>query len=420
MTGRSISYETREEFFELLTGGVPLSVASAAVGVSPDAGTAWWRKCGLVDLQLHRGAHGLRGQAPASCPVQLDPRRGGRSDPGSGCRARRRVLSSEDRAVIAAGLARSLSLTDIGALIGRDKSVVSREVARNRGADGSYWGPVAHRAAHERRRRPKDFKLVSSPDLGHRITVWMDQGWSPGLISQMLAAEHGPYTASNMMARVSHETIYQALYVQTRGTLRADLHKQLSLKRRQRRPHTQARRGTTRYAEAFKISQRPAEVADRAVPGHWEGDLIIGAGGGSAVGTLVERSTRFTILLHLPGRHDAESVAEAMVREMSKLPEHLRRSITWDRGVELMGYQKIQLALNAPVYFCDPHSPWQRGTNENTNRLLRFWLEKGTDLSAHTAEDLTKIAATLNQRPRPTLDLQTPAYRLNQLLTQAA
>jgi transposase, IS30 family len=248
----------------------------------------------------------------------------------------------------------------------------------------------------------------------------VDQGWSPGLISQMLAAEHGPYTASNKMARVSHETIYRALYVQTRGTLRADLHKQLSLKRRQRRPHLQARRGTTRYAEAFKISQRPAEVADRAVPGHWEGDLIIGAGSGSAVGTLVERSTRFTILLHLPGRHDADSVAEAMIREMSKLPEHLRRSLTWDRGTEMSQYRRIQLELDMPVYFCDPHAPWQRGSNENTNRLLRFWFEKGTDLSVHTAADLARVAATLNARPRPTLNLKTPAQALAELLADPA
>jgi len=318
--------------------------------------------------------------------------------------------------VIAAGLRRSLSYTDIGVLIDRDKSVVCREVARNRGADGSYWGPVAHRAAHERRRRTKEFKLVANPALCRRIEGWMDEGWSPRLIARMLKVEHG----SNRMERVEHETIYQALYVQTRGRLRADLHKQLSLKRRRRRPQGGARRGTTRYAEAFKISQRPPEVADRAVPGHWEGDLIVGTGSASAVGTLVERSTRFTVLLHLPGRHDADSVAEAMIREMSKLPQHLRRSITWDRGVELMGYEDIQVALKAPVYFCDPYSPWQRGTNENTNRLLRFWLEKGTDLSTHSAEDLDRIAATLNRRPRPTLDLQTPADRLNALLSPAA
>jgi IS30 family transposase len=221
--------------------------------------------------------------------------------------------------------------------------------------------------------------------------------------------------------RVGHETIYQALYVQTRGELRKDLYRQLSLKRRQRKHHGGRDTGSkATYAEAFTIRDRPAEAEDRAVPGHWEGDLILGAACGSAIGTLVERSTRFTILLHLPDRHDAESVATAMIREMSKLPEHLRRSITWDRGAELADFERIQLELATSVFFCDPHSPWQRGTNENTNRLLRFWLEKGTDLSAHTAADLRRVADTLNRRPRPTLDLQTPADRLAALLAEPA
>lgn len=223
------------------------------------------------------------------------------------------------------------------------------------------------------------------------------------------------------MCRVSHETIYQALYVQARGQLRADLYQCLSLQRVRRKQRSRAGKArTSPYAEAFTISQRPAEVADRAVPGHWEGDLILGSRNRSAIGTLVERTSRFTILLHLSGRHDAESVAEAMLREMSALPEHLRRSITWDRGSELAQYRQIQLELDAPVYFCDPHSPWQRGTNENTNRLLRHWFTKSSDLSQHTAEDLRRVAATLNRRPRPTLDLQTPAQRLDQLLNRAA
>jgi IS30 family transposase len=322
--------------------------------------------------------------------------------------------------VIAAGRRSGLSYAQIGALIGRDKSVVCRELARNRGADGSYFGPVAHHLAQRRGRRPKQFKLAVNRELCARIETWMDQGWSPGLISSMLTVEHGSYTASNRMARVSHETIYQALYVQTRGQLRADLHRQLSLKRRRRVPRTRDRTACSPYKEAFKISERPPEVADRAVPGHWEGDLIVGPESKSAIGTLVERSTRFTILLHLPGRHDPNTVAEAMIREMRHLPEHLRRSITWDRGSELAAYARIQVALETRLFFADPHSPWQRGTNENTNRLLRHWFEKGTDLSVHTAEDLTRVAATLNKRPRPTLDLQTPADRLNQLLTQAA
>jgi transposase, IS30 family len=325
-------------------------------------------------------------------------------------------LTSEDRAVIATGLVARLSYARIGELIGRDKSVISREVARNTGPDGSYRAPLAHRAAHERRRRPKPFRLIENPGLCRRIEDWMDQGWSPRLIARVLR-EESPHV---IMGRVSHETIYQALYVQTRGSLRKDLVKQLSTSRTRRQP-----RGTTRhsspYREAFTISQRPPEVADRAVPGHWEGDLVMGTvQDGVAVGTLVERSTRFTILLHLPGRHDSDSVAEAMIREMSQLPEHLRRSLTWDRGVEMARYAKVQVELDMPVYFCDPHSPWQRGTNENTNRLLRHWLTKGSDLSRFTAQDLRKIAASLNARPRPTLDMKTPAQALDELLTKPA
>ena len=400
-------YETREEFFELLCGGCSVQFVEAALGVSKGVGLRWWRASGLVELKIVRGQRGgLAGSVPESCP-----------GPADGRPRRRRPLTSEDRAVIAAGVRRKLSYAEIGELIDRDKSVVCREVDRNRGADGTYWGPVAHRAAHERRRRPKEFRLVANPILCGYIEDRMEEGWSPKLIAEVLAQDH-PHM---IMDRVSHETIYQALYVQTRGGLRKDLYRQLSLKRRQRKPRGGVDgRGKSLYREAFTIRQRPAEVADRAVPGHWEGDLVMGAGNASAVGTLVERSTRFTILLHLPGRHDAEAVAEAMIREMSKLPDHLRRSLTWDRGSELAGYRDIQLDLDMPVYFCDPRSPWQRGTNENTNRLLRFWLEKGTDLSAHTAADLRRIAATLNARPRPTLDLQTPAQALAALLADQA
>jgi IS30 family transposase len=398
-----VSFETRVEFFDLVCAGMGMRPASGLVGVSRGTGWLWWRKSGLMGVPILRTRHGgLAGPPPAACPG------GGRV---------RRALSSEDRAVIAAGFQAGWSYARIGEVIGRDKSVVSREVARNQGPDGSYYGAIAHRAAHERRKRPKVHKLRSNPGLCRRIEGWMDQGWSPQLIAAVLKAEHG----TNMMERVSHETIYQSLYVQTRGQLRADLSQQLSLQRSQRKPRTAPRRGSGHmFKDAFTISQRPAEVTDRAVPGHWEGDLILGVGNSSAVGTLVERSTRFTILLHLPGRHDADSVAEAMIREMSQLPGHLRRSITWDRGRELAAYERIQLELSTPVYFCDPHSPWQRGTNENTNRLLRFWLEKGTDLSSHSAADLRTIADTLNQRPRPTLDLQTPAQRLNMLLNRAA
>ena len=220
--------------------------------------------------------------------------------------------------------------------------------------------------------------------------------------------------------RVSHETIYHCLYVQTRGELRKDLSQQLSLARRHRRPHsrTAARRG--RFDDAYSISDRPPEADDRAVPGHWEGDLIQGSSNRSAIGTLVERTSRFTLLLHLPGDHSADTVATAMIAAMKDLPDHLRRSITWDRGIEMTDHARIKLELGTRVYFCDPHAPWQRGTNENTNRLLRHWFTKGTDLSTWTPAQLKTIQDTLNRRPRPTLDLKTPSQYLTEILNEAA
>lgn len=264
--------------------------------------------------------------------------------------------------------------------------------------------------------RPKPAKIAQNAELRDCIQERLGKRWSPEQIAHLLRRDF----PDRPEMHVVHETIYQALYVQTRGSLRRDLYRQLSTQRPRRQPRAGAKRANSPYAEAFKISQRPAEVADRAVPGHWEGDLVMGAGNLSAVGTLVERSTRFTILLHLPGRHDAESVAEAMIAEMGQLPEHLRRSLTWDRGTELARYDKVQTDLKMPVYFCDPHSPWQRGSNENTNRLLRHWLTKGTDLSRFSAADLRRIAAALNARPRPTLDMKTPAQALDALLTNPA
>lgn len=312
------------------------------------------------------------------------------------------------------GVDRGLSYAAIGELIGRDRTVIWREVRRNRNADGDYHAGMAHARAAENARRPKAFKLLDHP-LCAAIEAWMDQGWSPKLIAAVLARDHPDDT----LARVSHETIYKCLYVQTRGSLRADLHKRLSTKRATRKPRDRVTpRGVFTSGEEFRISDRPAEADDRAVPGHWEGDLIVGPH--SAIGTLVERSTRFTMLLHLPGDHTAETVATAMIAVMRELPDHLRRSITWDRGSEMAQWRTIQLELQAPVYFCDPHSPWQRGTNENTNRLLRFWFEKGSDLSGYTKADLKRIQDTLNRRPRPTLNLDTPADRLAALLDQAA
>ena len=318
-------------------------------------------------------------------------------------------MTIHDRKVIANGVAEGLSYAQIGKLIGRDKSLICRELQRHRARDGRYHPHVAHLVAAVFRARPKQFKLHANPALCRRIEGWMEDGWSPQLIAAVLAAE-----GAAKMDRVSHETIYKALYVQSRGQLRKDLYRKLALRRKQRKT-----RGTKRqdspYRDAFKISDRPAEVADRAVPGHWEADLILGAANGSAVGTLVERTTRFVVLLHLPNGHDADEVAAAMIQQMSKLPAYLRRSITYDRGTEMARYADIQLALDLPVFFCNPASPWQRGSNENTNRLLRFWLPKGGDLSEFSAADLDTIASKLNARPRPTLGLRTPADCLNEL-----
>jgi IS30 family transposase len=368
------------------------------MGVSKTAAWNWWHDAGAMRLRQNP-----KGELGLADPGDLD-RPGGRGH----------RIGYDERVEIMRGLDTGLSYAQIGRKISRDRSVVWREVQRNRNPDGDYHARMAHARSALAAKRPKGFKL-GDRKLCAQVAAWMDQGWSPKLIAEVLARDH----PDDRLARVSHETIYQCLYVQGRGQLRADLNKRLSTKRASRKPrgHTE-RRGT--FSDVFTISERPAEAEDRAVPGHWEGDLIIGARSGSAIGTLVERSTRFTILLHLPEDHTAESVATAMITAMSELPAHLRRTITWDRGSEMANWRDIELKLQAPVYFCDPHSPWQRGSNENTNRLLRFWFEKGTDLGVHTAADLKRIQDTLNKRPRPTLDLDTPADRLKALLAQAA
>jgi transposase, IS30 family len=387
----------RRELFDRVCQGEPLLPAARAMGVSTTSAGLWWRDAGAMKLLNGKGNLGLAEPG--------DPDRPG----GRGHR-----LSLDERIEIMRGLDNKLSYAEIGRQICRDRSVVWREVARNRNSDGDYHARLAHSRAAREAHRPKEFRL-NNAQLCAKVESWMDDGWSPKLIAEVLARDH----PDDKLTRVSHETIYQCLYVQTRGQLRADLHKCLSTKRAARKTRgREQRRG--KFNDVFTISQRPAEVADRAVPGHWEGDLILGTGCGSAIGTLVERSTRFTILLHLPEDHTAESVATAMIEAMSELPAHLRRTITWDRGAEMANWRDIDLQLQAPVYFCDPHSPWQRGTNENTNRLLRFWFEKSTDLRVHTKTDLKRVQDTLNKRPRPTLDLDTPADRLAALLAQAA
>jgi transposase, IS30 family len=393
---RYYSWERRRPFFDAIAGGASFEQAVQVVGAARSACQKWWGQSSGMKLTMRPG--GGLGAVPDGDRFVGDK------------------LTALERDQIATGLAAGLSQAAIARRIGRSASTVSREVRRNAGPDGTYYGSLAHVKAFRRARRPKAFKLDGRAGLVAAITGWLDQGWSPRLIALVLR-EQSP---GDQTAWVSHETIYQSLYVQARGHLRADLHRALSTGRARRRSRTETRRGTSTFAGALTISQRPAQAADRAVPGHWEGDLILGTGNASAIGTLVERSTRFTILLHLPNDHSAEEVAKAMITAMGDLPDHLRRSITWDRGSELARWRDIQIALDTPLFFCDPHSPWQRGSNENTNRLLRHWFAKGTDLSVHGPAELRRVQGLLNTRPRPTLGLRTPAQALAELLEPQA
>jgi transposase, IS30 family len=387
---RYYSWERRRPFFDAIARGASFVQAVAVVGAASSSCQKWWGQSS--GMKLVSSAVGGLGAVPVGDGFVGDK------------------LTALERDQIATGLAAGVSQAQIARQLGRSPSTVSREVRRNAGPDGSYYASLAHVKAFRRARRPKGFKLDDRADLVESITGWLDDGWSPRLIATVLAARSG----DDKTARVSHETIYQSLYVQARGHLRADLHRCLSTGRAQRRSRTATRRGSSPYADALKFSERPAQVQD------WEGDLIIGKGSGSAIGTLVERRTRFTILLHLPHDHTAETVATAMITAMKDLPEHLRQSITWDRGSELARWRDIEVALDLKLFFCDPHSPWQRGTNENTNRLLRHWFAKGTDLSVHDPAELRRVQAKLNSRPRPTLDLKTPAQALAELLEPQA
>ena len=314
-----------------------------------------------------------------------------------------------DREEITLGLHARESFTAIAARLGKAVSTVSREVAANGGREG-YRAWRAHQRAREQARRPKACKLAR-PELAAQVTSWLQEWWSPQQIAARLRNEF----PGDPMMRVSHETIYRALYVQGRGELRRELARCLRTGRARRRPRGRGE-NTGQLRDMVMISDRPAEAGDRAVPGHWEGDLIIGKNCKSAVGTLVERTTRYVLLLHLPAGRDAHLVEQAMRQEITALPAELARTITWDQGKEMAYHADFTIATGIPVYFCDPHSPWQRGSNENTNGLLRQYLPKGTDLSAHSAEDLARIARSLNTRPRKTLGFMTPSEKLAELL----
>lgn len=324
-----------------------------------------------------------------------------------------RFLSLQDRERIADLRNKGLPVRKIARELGRPPSTISRELARNALSDGKYYAYAAQRAATTRRPRPKDSKLVTHKRLRKYVKKKLLRRWSPEQISQKLIKKF-PHDAE---MRVSPETIYQALYFQARGGLKREVQAALRTGRTRRKPHKDPQQRQSRFVDPMvMISDRPPEVEDRAVPGHWEGDLITGAHNQSAIGTLVERTTRYVMLVHLPGDHTAETVRDALIATMSTLPEHLRGSLTWDQGAEMAGHKTFTLATDMQVYFCDPASPWQRGSNENTNGLLRQYFEKGTDLSVYGPEDLEHVAQELNGRPRKTLDWDTPAERLRDLL----
>ncbi|MDA2978330.1 MAG: IS30 family transposase [Actinomycetota bacterium] len=318
-------------------------------------------------------------------------------------------LSVADREEISRGLARNESLRSIARRLGRAPSTVSREVKVNGGLV-KYRATVAHRASRMRAKRPKSGKLAECPRLREAVEEKLLFWWSPGQISRWLVHAY----PDDEEMRVSHETIYQSLFVQGRGALRTELWRSLRTGRAVRRPQGRPKSTKGQIRDMVMISQRPAEVEDRAVPGHWEGDLIIGTRN-SAIGTLVERQTRYVMLFHVPDT-TAESVRVALTATVKKLPEHLWQSLTWDQGKEMAQHATFTIDTGVQVYFCDPKSPWQRGSNENTNGLLRQYFPKGTDLSKHTQHVLDQAAYSLNTRPRQTLRDMTPSDKLAEVL----
>jgi len=295
-------------------------------------------------------------------------------------------------------------LDQVAARLGRAPSTVSREVAAN-GSRRRYRAHLAEKTAMRRARRPKPAKLAAGTRLRQEVERRLGERWSPQQIAARLIRDY----PNDPEMRVSHETIYRSLFVQARGALRKELTACLRSGRTQRRPHQRTHLNSGRLLNMVMISDRPADVADRAIPGHWEGDLIVGKGGHSAIGSLVERTSRYVVLLHLPHGRTAEHVRGALAKQLTKLPTQLRRTLTWDQGKEMAEHVQFSVDTDIQVYFCDPHSPWQRGSNENTNGLLRQYFPKRADLSAYSRADLDAVARQLNTRPRQTLGWMKPS-----------
>ena len=395
MARPAIACEVRKAFWRHVAAGLTTEDAAVAAGVSRAVGYRWFAASGGVM-----------------------PRRTDRENPADPPRPRGRRLSLADREEIALLLHQRRSDAEIATVLGFDRTTIWRERRRNT-TGGRYRATTAQAAADARHRDahpPGPVKLAEGTPLHDEVQARLSKNQSPEQIAHRLRRDF----PDDPEMHVSHETIYQALYVQGRGALRRELANCLRTGRAMRKPRAQraarnARTGNLR--DIVSISERPPEVEDRAVPGHWEGDLILGAGNTSAIGTLVERATGYLILLHLDGDHTAETVQEAMCREMAKLPETLRQTLTWDRGSEMANHVQIAAATGLDIYFADPASPWQRGSNENTNGLLRQYFPKGTNLSFWGPGFLDQVAHEMNNRPRKRLGWDTPAEALDALLS---
>jgi IS30 family transposase len=407
----------RGEYFRLRKAGSTRREAANAVGVNPRTAQDWdhgirTTKNGRLypDGRLVDYTRGVSIMTTAPVGAATTP------FPGLAALERPidpRFLSLPEREMIRDLSAAGASQRAIAEAMGRAPSTISRELGRNSDPRLGYLPHGAQRKADARRTRPKPAKRVPDSALRTYVQAKLGLEWSPEQISHRLVTDF----PENQEMRVSHETIYQSLYLQARGGLKREIQAALRSGRARRRPRQEPGQRKSRFVDPMiMISERPPEIEDRAVPGHWEGDLITGALNQSAIATLVERATRYVMLVHLPADHSAEAVRDGLVTAMKALPAHLRGSLTWDQGAEMAAHKSFSLATDMDVYFCDPASPWQRGSNENTNGLLRQYFPKGTDLSAYGPEDLELVAQKLNGRPRKTLDWDTPAERLRDLL----